>query len=100
MEVQSKSNQLRVKVGTPWPEDIQINSCIAHVDKRAKTTILLGFAGLVTFLLIAFTIYGWLYSEEIFKEVFSLVKYILLIVIGWATGSQFSSKAIDDSDHK
>lgn len=92
MPRRAEKNGLTVQVGKSWPEEIEVSVGKLSPESRVKAVILTYAAGVLGLQQIAFTAYGWLYSEAILKEMLGLTKYLSLAVLLWAISSKVGDK--------
>jgi len=87
-----KQPKIAVQVGTPWPEGPDTSTDKPTLDSKVKIMIIASITGVAILQLMAFTTYGWLFSEEILKDLLSFGKYLTMGVMLWAIGPQMSNR--------
>ena len=87
-----KQPKIAVQVGTPWPENLDTSMDKPTLDSKVKVMVIASITGVVILQLMAFTTYGWLFSEEVLKDLLSFGKYLTIGVMLWAIGPQMNHK--------
>jgi hypothetical protein len=87
-----KQPKIAVQVGTSWPEDLDASADKPTLDSKVKVMIIASMTGVAILQLMAFTTYGWLFSEEVLKDLLSFGKYLTIGVMLWAIGPQMNNK--------
>src|SRR6266849_10038672 len=83
-------DRLSVQVGDSWTEGIKVSVNTQPAEQEIKLTVLKRFSGIGILSMASLNIYGMLYSQEILKEVLSFDKYLITLIVVWATGTNIT----------
>lgn len=92
MPRKTEKNKFAVQVGESWPADINVSVEKSSSDSDLKSTIIIGAAGVIGLQQIAFTAYGWFFSEAILQEMLGFTQYLTVAVVLWAIGPKVGDK--------
>jgi hypothetical protein len=87
-----KQPKIAVQVGTSWPVELDASTDKPTLDSKIKVMIVASITGVAILQLMAFTTYGWLFSEEVLKDLLSFGKCLTIGVMLWAIGPQMKNK--------